>query len=91
MPTACKTTIEVYKPTYEDLWFREEFLSDAETMAYNQAYGGTISFPKDKWKTWYRDWVESPINGRWYRYLYDAKLQQFVGEISYHFEGSEQL
>ena len=70
-----------YKPTLEDLWFRKEFLSDSKTMSYNQLYGGIISFPRAKWKAWYRDWVDCPIKGRWYRYLYDTDLQEFVGEI----------
>lgn len=80
-----------YKPTFGELSFRKEFLSDRKTMEYNELYGGIISFPRVKWKSWYRDWVERPINGRWYRYLYDTELQQFVGEISYHNEGRERL
>lgn len=41
--------VELYKPRIEDLWFREKMLSDDQTMSYNHAYGGTISFPKEKW------------------------------------------
>ena len=38
MVTACK-------PKPEDLWFRQKLLADEETMSYNLAWGGTISFP----------------------------------------------
>ena len=39
--------LELYKPHIEDLWFKEQMMSDEQTMAYNHAYGGTIPFPKE--------------------------------------------
>ena len=36
--------IELYKPTIDDLWFRERFLADEATMSYNHAWGGTNPF-----------------------------------------------
>ncbi len=41
--------VALYIPTLEDLWFRQKFLSDSETMSYNHAWGGTIDFPEEKW------------------------------------------
>ena len=42
--------ITTYKPTLQDLWFRQQFMADEATMSYNAAWGGTISFP---------DWAET--------------------------------
>lgn len=40
---------ELYKAKLEDLRFREKYMSDKETMSYNRAWGGTISFPESRW------------------------------------------
>ncbi len=42
--------IKIYKPKYDELIFREKILNDKDTMAYNDAWGGVISFPKEKWQ-----------------------------------------
>ena len=39
--------LETVIPTLEDMWFRESLLADEETMSYNHAWGGTISWPKE--------------------------------------------
>lgn len=39
--------ITCYIPKIEDLWFKETMLADPDTMSYNHAWGGTISFPKE--------------------------------------------
>ncbi len=78
--------IESYKPMLHDLWFREQLLADGETMAYNAAWGGSIPFPKEHWEKWYHAWLESPESQRYYRYLYDTDMQQYVGEIAYHYD-----
>ncbi len=31
--------LELYTSKLEDLWFRQQFLADPATMAYNQAWG----------------------------------------------------
>ena len=43
--------ITLYKPPLDDMLFRKELLADAETMSYNNAYGGTISFPEQNWES----------------------------------------
>ncbi|MBQ6570364.1 MAG: GNAT family N-acetyltransferase [Clostridia bacterium] len=78
--------IKIYKPTLDELWFRESLLADKETMSYNNAWGGTITFPKEQWEKWYYDWLEGPEFERYYRYLYDEKNNRFVGEIAYHYD-----
>lgn len=76
--------IELVIPTLEDLWFRKKLLADEETMSYNHAWGGTISFPEEKWQNWYDRWVMNHENKRYYRYLKDEN--GFVGEIAYHYD-----
>lgn len=76
--------IELVIPKLEDLWFREKLLADEETMSYNHAWGGTISFSEEKWQNWYDRWVINHENKRYYRYLKDEK--GFVGEIAYHYD-----
>ena len=42
--------LTLYEPKYEELWFRRRMLADAETMAYNHAWGGTVDFPEENWR-----------------------------------------
>ena len=81
--------LELYEPRIEDLWFKEQMMSDVRTMAYNHAYGGTISFPKEAWAGWYDRWITNHTGSRFYRYIKDDNT--FVGEVSYHFDGERQI
>lgn len=81
--------IELYEPQIEDLWFREKMLSDDQTMSYNHAYGGTISFPKERWEHWHRRWILEPENKRFYRYI--RENDTFLGEVAYHFDEERQM
>ena len=83
--------ITLYVPKLEDLWFREELLADPDTMAYNHAYGGTISFPEEKWRDWYSRWVLNTKGKRFYRYLVNEDNNEFVGEIAYHFDEEREI
>lgn len=76
--------VTIYKPKYEDLWFRAQMLADEETMAYNHAWGGTISFPKEDWRNWYDYWLVNHDDKRFYRYV--KFEEEFVGEVAYHFD-----
>lgn len=78
--------LKLYVPKYEDLWFRQMFMADAETMAYNHAWGGTIPFPKEDWKDWYDYWIVNAEGKRFYRYLVHVEKNEFVGEIAYHYD-----
>lgn len=52
--------IKLIKPSFNDLWFRSQCLSDPKTMNYNAGYDveyagydyntGCIEFNKDKWQ-----------------------------------------
>ena len=72
-----------YKPSLDDLWFRQTMLADPETMSYNHAWGGTIPFPEQEWKDWYDFWITNHGNRRFYRYLKNP-ADRFVGEIACH-------
>ena len=76
--------IEAVIPTFEELWFRQMMLSDEDTMSFNHAWGGTISFPENEWESWYDYWIVNHDNQRYYRYLKNEN-GDFVGEIAYHY------
>lgn len=78
--------IKLHRPSLDELSFRRSLLEDPETMAYNHAYGGTISFPKERWADWYAHWVEDEAGERFYRYLLCPETGKFVGEAAYHFD-----
>lgn len=75
---------QLYLPTFDDLWFRQNLLGDDETMSYNHAYGGRIDFSKDKWEKWFDFWIANNENKRFYRYLKKGSI--FLGEVSYHYD-----
>ena len=74
-----------YKPHLEDLWFRQAMMADPETMSYNNAWGGTIPFPRENWAEWYDYWVINPKD-RFYRYITTGESRSFVGEAAYHYD-----
>ncbi|MBD5138450.1 MAG: GNAT family N-acetyltransferase [Ruminococcus sp.] len=77
--------IKLYIPAFDDLWFRQKMLSDPETMSYNNAYGGIIDFSNDKWEKWFDFWIKNHEEKRFYRYLFETEVDQFVGETAYHY------
>ena len=84
-----ESIIHLYKPQMKDLWFRQEMLSDAETMGYNHAWGGTILFPEERWADWYAKWLGG--NGMYfYRYLTEES-GNFVGEAAYHYDDTREF
>ncbi len=80
----------LHVPTVDELRFRERMLADPQTMSYNRAWGGTISWPREKWQLWYDHWIAHPEK-RFYRYLQDEETGDFVGEIAYHWDHEEDL
>ena len=81
--------VKLYSPKLKDLWFRQMFMADEETMSYNQHWGGTIPFPQEAWADWYECWVANPHGKRFYRYLQEETTDEFVGEIAYHYDEEE--
>lgn len=80
--------MKIYRPKLEDLWFRQEMMEDQETMAYNHAYGGTISFPKDKWEEWYNRYMFD--DSKFYAYIKDED-NNFVGDLSYRYDEEDKI
>ena len=64
-------------------------MADPETMSYNHAWGGTISFPKDEWEDWYDYWIINHENKRYYRFL--RNYSGFIGEIAYHYDSERDI
>lgn len=78
--------IILHRPSLDELSFRRSLLEDPETMAYNHAYGGAISFPKERWADWYARWVGDESGTRFYRGLLCPETGKLVGEVAYHFD-----
>lgn len=83
--------LKLYKPQLNDLWFRQSLLSDCDTMSYNEKWGGTILFPKEKWSSWFERWVCDNENRHFYRYLFDDKTNEFVGETAFHYDEARNI
>ena len=83
--------IKCYQPALEDLEFRESLLADPDTMSYNNAWGGTIPFPREKRESWYQYWIGNPEGKRFYRYLLDEETGAFVGEIAWRLDEKRNL
>ena len=78
--------ITLYQPKLEELTFRQKLLGDPATMEYNHAYGGTISFPRERWADWYARWLEDSTGERFYRYLRRGADGELVGEVAYYYD-----
>lgn len=86
--------IELYKPTVEDLWFRQQCMADPKTMNYNAGYdvhysgyhydSGCIDFPKEKWQSWADDRLADP--NLFFAYILDKNSDMFVGYVNYKIE-----
>ena len=83
--------LSLYKPELEELRFRQKLLADPDTMSYNRKWGGTIDFPREKWKDWYQRWVGADEKKRFYRYLVNTSEKMFVGEAAYHYDESRDI
>lgn len=80
------TKLKLVIPELEELSFRQTLLADEDTMSYNHAWGGTIEWPEREWEDWYDHWIAEPEDKRFYRYLLDENIGEYVGEIAYHFD-----
>jgi len=83
--------IELHIPNLSELDFRQNLLSDPESMSYNKGCEldmptyhndtGCIDFPRGDWEGWYSRWVGNEPE-RFYAYLKDTESGEFVGEVS---------
>lgn len=89
-------SLELYVPKLEDYWFEELMESDPETMSYNAGYDvsyygyhydtGCIDFPRERWIITYERRVNE---NRYFAYLKDTSIDEFVGYCNYHYVESE--
>lgn len=87
--------LRLYLPQYNELFFREQLLSDPATMAFNRfkepspdyhPETGCIDFPRGSWALWYGFWMErEPEN--FYAVVADGRTP--LGEVSWYFDGSQ--
>ena len=70
-------------PSYEELKYTEELLSDEETMRFNEKWGGTVPFPKEKWQKFYDRFTEDEQVH--YFHIYNLE-GVFVGEVSSRYD-----
>ena len=85
--------LRLYLPQYHELSFREQLLSDPDTMSFNRLRDpaedyhpqtGCIDFPRGSWALWYGFWMDrEPEN--FYAYLADGSAP--VGEVSWYYDG----
>ena len=78
--------ITLYKPTIDDLHYRQSLIADKETMSYNEKWGGAIDWSQEKWPAWAEKWLNSEENKYFYRYICDGKSGMFVGEAAFHYD-----
>lgn len=88
--------LELYVPKLEDYWFEELMESDPETMSYNAGYDvsyygyhydtGCIDFPEERWIITYERRVNE---NRYFAYLKDTSIDEYVGYCNYHYVESE--
>ena len=74
--------VMLYLPRLDEMDFRQRLLADADTMSYNQAWGGTIDFSPKRWNEWYCNWLAGGT--RYYRYVFAGATP--VGEAAYHLD-----
>lgn len=82
--------LELIKPAFNQLSFKQDLLSDEDTMSFNHKYGGTIDFNQNRWQVWYEKWLSDNPN-YFYRYLYSKEEDCFVGEVAYHYDEGRYL
>ena len=86
--------LELYIPALDDLWFRQQMMSDPETMSYNANWDlafdgyhkdtGCIDFPETKWADWYGYWVGNEPE-RFYAYIKRFSDGAWIGEINFFY------
>lgn len=86
-----KERLTLHKPKLEELSYRQELLSQEETMGhrkgmevkseYYDAKTGCIDFPEEKWESWHAEFVD-PYSNLYYAYI--LKDESFIGEASFY-------
>ncbi len=72
-------------PSFEDLRYTEMLLGDKKTMSFNEKWGGTVPFPKEKWEFFYQNYITDTEKQYFHIYNLDGI---FVGEVSSRYNDS---
>lgn len=78
-----KNSVYLKVPTIDELKHTEMLLSDPETMKFNDKWGGTVPFPKEKWEPFYKNFINNTERHYYHIYNLDGV---FVGEVSTRFD-----
>lgn len=86
------SNIKLYQPSLEELSYRQDLLSQKETMSHRKnmmaksdKYNpetGCIDFPKEDWKLWYQEYSNDDSE-MFYAYIVNNK-NEFVGDASFY-------
>lgn len=76
------------KPEFEELEYHQKFLNSRKTMSFHH---GTIPFEKDKWESFYKEWVDCNPEDRVFRLVFCPGCLDFVGEMAYRKLDSETM
>lgn len=87
--------ISLYIPKVEDYWYEQKVQSDPLSMSYNAGYDvsyfgyhydtGCIDFPSERWQEVYDKRIKE---NRYFAYIKDNDVDEFVGYVNYHFNNS---
>lgn len=88
--------ISLYIPELKDYWYEQKVQSDPLTMSYNAGYDvsyhgyhydtGCIDFEEDRWESVYNRRINE---NRYFAYIKDNDLNEFVGYVNYHYNKSD--
>lgn len=70
-------------PKKEELNYRKKLVEDPKTMDYNKEI---VSFPEEKWDSWFNKWIGNQDPNFYYAYIFDQDIESYVGEIAYRKE-----
>lgn len=82
-------------PTIEELKYRQNWMKDPKTMAYNSGFDmnlkgydkntGTISKTDEEMIIWYNNWIDKEPD-KYFAYIYDKNIDEPIGEIYYYLD-----
>lgn len=87
--------IYLKKLDVSELHYRQKWMNDSKTMAYNAGYEidlngynketGTISKTNEEMILWYNNWSNKEPD-KYFAYIYDENIDEPIGEIYYYLE-----
>ncbi len=91
----------LHKPAVSEFSYTQYLMEDPCTMDYNRGFDlsnknynkktGCIAFPRELWESMYERYkiLEEEQQG-FYRYVYDAKRECFVGDVAVQYKPTDQ-